>query len=180
MKILVVPKWSDRVLQVKRKKVSYRDALKGPKKDAVPAPDLLPLSEEEDRFKGSALREPEAAYMIEKVRDGLPMSEFHALREMLGLSEERLAGLLGLSRATLHRRKVGGTLDRAASDRLVRYARLLSRAEAALGSAESARSWLAAPAVAFHGECPLDFADTEVGAREVEALLGRIEHGVFS
>ena len=163
-----------------KRKVSYRQPLKKSKGDLKPAPELPELVEEDERYKGSMLHEPEAAYMIEKVRDGLPLSEFHALREMLGLSEERLAGLLGLSRATLHRRKVGGTLDRAASDRLVRYARLLNRAEAVLGSAASARSWLAAPAVAFHGESPLDYADTEVGAREVEALLVRIEHGVFS
>jgi putative toxin-antitoxin system antitoxin component (TIGR02293 family) len=163
-----------------KRKVSYRDHLKKPKGGAQPPPELPDLVEENERYKGSSLHEPEAAYMIEKVRDGLPLSEFYALQEMLGLSEERLAGLLGLSRATLHRRKLGGTLDRAASDRLVRYARLLSRAESALGSPAAARSWLAAPAVAFHGECPLDFADTEVGAREVEALLGRIEHGVFS
>ena len=39
---------------------------------------------------------------------------------------------------------------------------------------DGARSWLVAPAVAFHGECPLDYADTEIGAREVEALFGRI------
>lgn len=128
----------------------------------------------------SVLREPEAAYIINRVRDGLPMLEFQSLREMLGLSEERLAPLLGLSRATLHRRKKGGLLDRAESDRLVRYARLFSRASEALGGAANARSWLAAPARAFHGECPLDYADTEIGAREVEALLGRIEHGVFS
>ncbi len=128
----------------------------------------------------SVVREPEAAYLIERVRDGLPMGEFHATQELLGLTEERLGGLLGMSRATLHRRKKTGRLDRAESDRLVRYARLFSRATAALGGIEGARSWLLAPARAFHGECPLDFADTEIGAREVEALLGRIEHGVFS
>jgi putative toxin-antitoxin system antitoxin component (TIGR02293 family) len=163
-----------------KRKGLYWEALKKKGEKAAPAPENPAAFEEDERYKGSALREPEAAYVIEKVRDGLPMSEFHSLRDMLGLTEERLAGLLGLSRATLHRRKTGGTLDRAASDRLVRYARLLHRAEAVFGSAASARSWLSAPAVAFHGECPLDFADTEVGAREVEALLGRIEHGVFS
>jgi putative toxin-antitoxin system antitoxin component (TIGR02293 family) len=128
----------------------------------------------------SVLREPEAPYLIDRVRDGLPLEEFHATQELLGLTEERLGSLLGMSRATLHRRKKTGNLDRAESDRLVRYARLFSRAAAALGGVEGARSWLLAPAVAFHGECPLDFADTEIGAREVEALLGRIEHGVFS
>jgi len=128
----------------------------------------------------SVVREPEAAYMIDRVRDGLPFAEFHATQEMLGVTEERLGGLLGMSRATLHRRKKTGVLDRAESDRLVRYARLLTHAMAALGGIEGARSWLVTPAVAFHGECPLDYADTEIGAREVDALLGRLEHGVFS
>lgn len=128
----------------------------------------------------SVLNESAAPYLINRVRDGLPLAEFHATREMLGVSEERLGALLGMSRATLHRRKKSGHLDRAESDRLVRYARLFSRASEALGGLAGARSWLGAPARAFHGECPLDYADTEIGAREVEALLGRIEHGVFS
>jgi putative toxin-antitoxin system antitoxin component (TIGR02293 family) len=140
-----------------------------------------PLPEEGLGIGGeSVLREPEAPYVISRVREGLPLVEFHSAREMLGLSEERLGALLGMSRATLHRRKKSGHLDRAESDRLVRYARLFSRASEALGGAVGARSWLSAPARAFQGECPLDFADTEIGAREVEALLGRLEHGVFS
>ena len=130
--------------------------------------------------QSSFVREPEAAYMIDRVRDGLPFAEFHATQEMLGVTEERLGALLGMSRATLHRRKKGGILDRAESDRLVRYARLLAHAMSALGGVEGARSWLVSPALAFHGECPLDYADTEIGAREVDALLGRLEHGVFS
>ena len=128
----------------------------------------------------SVLREPEAPYLIARVREGLPLAEFQALLDLLGLSEQRLAGLLDMSRATLHRRKKTGQLDRAESDRLVRYARLFARAAAALGGPAGARSWLVAPAVAFQGESPLDFADTEIGAREVENLLGRLQHGVFS
>ena len=77
------------------------------------------------------------------------MGEFGAMRELIGLNEERLGALLGMSRATLHRRKKTGHLDRAESDRLVRFARLFSRAAAALGGAAGARSWLVAPAVAF-------------------------------
>ncbi len=164
-------------------KVTYRGA--GKKRPAAPpeaggSPEEDPATGDRGLPAGSVLREPEAPYMIGRVRDGLPLAEFHALRDLLGLTEERMAGLLGMSRATLHRRKAHGTLDRAASDRLVRFARLLARASDVLGSEKAARSWLAAPAVAFRGECPLDFADTEIGAREVEALLGRIEHGVFS
>ena len=128
----------------------------------------------------SMLNEPEAIYMIDKVREGLPFAEFRAMQEMLGVTEERLGAWLGMPRATLHRRKKAGTLDSCVSDRLVRYARLVTHAVAALGGLEAARSWLAAPAIAFNGESPLDYADTEIGAREVDALLGRLEHGVFS
>jgi len=125
------------------------------------------------------MREP-VAEMIVRVRGGLPMDEFRSARAMLGVSDERLAELLGMSRATLHRRKKAGQLDRAESDRLVRYVRVFARASEALGGEDGARSWLGAPVVAFQGETPLDYADTEIGAREVEALLLRLEHGVFT
>ncbi len=134
----------------------------------------------EDENPTARVREGVEAPIIDRVREGLEMEEFQSLREMLEVTEERLAGFLGMSRATLHRRKKGGRLDRSESDRLVRYARLLSHASAALGGLDGARSWLAAPSIAFSGEAPLDYADTEIGAREVDALLGRIEHGVFS
>ncbi|MFU8893600.1 MAG: antitoxin Xre/MbcA/ParS toxin-binding domain-containing protein [Luteolibacter sp.] len=128
----------------------------------------------------SVLRKPVAEYVVSRVRNGLPMGEFHYLQELLGLSEERLGALLGMSRATLHRRKKSGTMDRAESDRVVRFGRLFRQAVVVLGNERVAREWLSAPAYAFGGELPLDYADTEAGAREVEALLGRIEHGVFS
>jgi len=134
----------------------------------------------EEEMKAGILREPEAAYVVDKVRDGLEFAEFRALQEILRLTEERMAGLLGMSRATLHRRKKAGYLDRTESDRLVRYARILNAAFGLFESYEKAANWLKRPAIAFHGETPLDYADTEIGAREVEALIGRIEHGVFS
>ncbi len=134
---------------------------------------------EEIAEKDSVLREPEVAYVINKVREGLPFDEFHALQEMLGITEERLGALLGMSRATLHRRKKSGGLDRTESDRLVRYARVLTKAAELFESTGSAARWLNQPALAFGRETPLDYADTEIGAREVEALISRLEHGVF-
>ena len=136
--------------------------------------------ETSDRMDMSVLGEPEAAYVVEKVRHGLGFEEFHALREMLGLTEEKLGALLGMSRATLHRRKKSGQLDPSESDRLVRYARILNFATDVFGSREKASGWLSRPALAFNGETPLSYADTETGSREVEGLIGRIEHGVFS
>jgi putative toxin-antitoxin system antitoxin component (TIGR02293 family) len=118
--------------------------------------------------------------LIDTVLNGLPFSELVALRELLGQPLEQLAGNLGISRATLHRRKHAGRLEQGESDRVVRYARLMGKATEVFGSVEQARQWLGFPQFGLGNATPLDYARTEIGAREVENLLGRIEHGVYS
>jgi len=44
----------------------------------------------------------------------------------------------------------------------------------------AARQWMRSSQQSFDGATPWDMARTEVGAREVESLIGRLEHGVFS
>lgn len=123
---------------------------------------------------------PTTAKLIASLKAGLPFRELEALQASLALPMERLLPMLGISKATLHRRKAAGRLDPAESDRVVRYARLMSWAIEVLESMESARQWLNAPQVGLGGAIPLEYAETEVGAREVEDLLGRIEYGVYS
>ena len=48
------------------------------------------------------------------------------------------------------------------------------------GDAEAARQWLATPQGALGGERPMVLAKTDLGAREVEALVERLEHGVLT
>lgn len=133
----------------------------------------------EAHAKGRLLRAGEA---VARVKAGLPVAEFDALRELLGLSVEGLAGKIGISIATLSRRRQSGRrLDAGRSDRLLRFARLFRLAvELHDGDEEAARDWLSKPARALDGEVPLDYADTEAGAREVENLIGRLEHGVYT
>jgi putative toxin-antitoxin system antitoxin component (TIGR02293 family) len=102
------------------------------------------------------------------------------LQASLKVPMEKLVPRLGISKATLHRRKASGKLDPAESDRVVRFARLMGKAVEVLESENNARQWLTSPQFGLGGAVPLDYADTEVGAREVEDLLGRIEHGVYS
>jgi putative toxin-antitoxin system antitoxin component (TIGR02293 family) len=120
------------------------------------------------------------AVLIRSLLAGLPMRELEALREGLNVSMEKLAAILGISKATFHRRKLSGRLDAQESDRVVRFARLLGLAVAALADPVAARQWLRTPQVGLGGAVPLEYARTEVGAREVENLLGRIEYGVYS
>ncbi len=120
------------------------------------------------------------AKMIEQVQGGLRVGELEALRESLEVPMERLASKLGISKATLHRRKAQGRLGPAESERVVRLARLMGKAAKVLGGIEEARQWLNSPQLGLGGAVPLDYAETEIGAREVENLLGRIEYGVYS
>lgn len=121
-----------------------------------------------------------SSQVIEIIRVGLPVQELADLRASLGLPMEKLAPMLGISKATLHRRKAEGKLGPSESDRVVRFARLMGKAVEVLESREKARQWLASPQFGLGGAVPLDYAGTEVGAREVEDLLGRIEYGVYS
>src|SRR5689334_10580682 len=66
--------------------------------------------------------------LIEALRAGLPVRELRDLQASLDLPMERLFPMLGISKATLHRRQAVGRLDPAESDRVVRFARLMGRA----------------------------------------------------
>lgn len=120
------------------------------------------------------------AKLLAAVRSGLPVRELEALQTTLAVPMEKLVPLLGISKATLHRRKQAGRLDQAESDRVLRFARLMGRAVEVMESEANARQWLASPQFGLNGAVPLEYAETEIGAREVEDLLGRIEHGVYS
>lgn len=119
--------------------------------------------------------------LVEMLQAGLPFAELQDLQASLNISSERLAPMLGISKATFHRRKGhAGKLPPTVSDRVVRYARLLGQALKVFNGPAAAKLWLNAPQVGLGGAVPLDYARTELGGREVENLLGRIEYGVYS
>jgi putative toxin-antitoxin system antitoxin component (TIGR02293 family) len=118
--------------------------------------------------------------LIIVIQAGLAVRELEYLRASLAVPMERLGALLGISKATLHRRMAKGRLRSTESDRVVRFALLMGKAVEVLESEENARHWLTSPQFGLGGAVPLDYARTEVGAREVEDLLGRIEYGVYS
>jgi putative toxin-antitoxin system antitoxin component (TIGR02293 family) len=60
-----------------------------------------------------------------------------------------------------------------------RLTRIIALASAILESEEHARERLQRPLREFGSRTALQMTATEPGAREVEQVLGRIEHGVF-
>jgi len=117
---------------------------------------------------------------IGRIQAGLSFRAVQNLQKALDIPLETVASVLGMSRATLHRRKRQGKIDEDESEKLVRYQRLLKKAEDVFGDGKSAREWLRHKQAGLGKAVPLDFARTEIGAREVENLLGRLEYGVYS
>ena len=96
------------------------------------------------------------------------------------LTADELYGLV-IPRRTFDRRLAAGQpLTVTESDRLLRATRTVVRAIEALGSADKAATWLRTPNRALRGMVPLALLETDIGARMVEQLLGRLEHGVYS
>lgn len=118
---------------------------------------------------------------VARIRSGLPAASALAFKAALNLTNEELASVLGVSPRTVARLNPGASsLDPVSGDRLVRSARLFAIAAEVLEDAPAAAQWLKAPQRALGGGVPLELAQTDVGCRAVEALLGRMEHGVFT
>lgn len=125
------------------------------------------------------LRTFETARLHSRVREGLSYDAFERLRRVLDLPASRTAELLQIPARTLARRKDAKRFEPEESDRLIRLTRLVGLAlQLFEGDLGEMRCWLTSPHTALAGQAPLDFATTEIGAREVENLIGRLEHGI--
>lgn len=119
--------------------------------------------------------------LLGQVKRGLGYNSIEHFIRKTDLPRDEAIGLLGISTRTLARRKEKGRLSPDESDRLVRAARIVSQARRLFeGDADAANRWLKASQPALGGSTPTEYAQTEIGAREVEALIARLEHGVFS
>jgi putative toxin-antitoxin system antitoxin component (TIGR02293 family) len=118
--------------------------------------------------------------LCEAIREGFPPAVVEALMRASGLTLKELAEALDLSPRSLQRRRRSGRLARFESDRLYRLARIVALAEQSLGDREHAVRWLKRSNRALGGTAPISAIDTELGARQVENVLGRIAYGGIS
>jgi len=121
------------------------------------------------------------AELAELIRQGLPSGSLLVLGKKLDLKNAALSETLGIPQRTLTRRlSRHSRLTAAESDRTVRLARVYATAVEMIGNAHKAAQWLRTQNRALGGAVPIDCLDTELGAREVENILGRIAYGVYS
>ena len=113
-------------------------------------------------------------------RQGLSYAAVEAVAARYDIPTATLVRVLHIPPRTLARRTKERQLRPDESDRLLRLARIAALAEETLGTREKATSWLHGSIRALGGVSPLEVLDTDVGARQVEQILGRISYGVYS
>ncbi|MDQ6707201.1 MAG: DUF2384 domain-containing protein [Acidobacteriota bacterium] len=118
--------------------------------------------------------------LSEAIREGFPPEVLEQLMQSAALTLKELAESLNLSARSLQRRRAAGRLAPFESDRVYRLARILALGEHFLGDHDKAVRWMKRPNRALGGVAPLAAIDTELGARTVENVLGRIAFGGVS
>ena len=119
--------------------------------------------------------------LVGQVRNGFPFRALERFLRTSGFSLESVARVVEIPARTLARRKASGKLTKPESERLLRLSLVFEKTVNLFeGDANAARAWLTRSNKALGGETPLSAVETEIGAREVEDLIGRLEHGVFT
>ena len=127
------------------------------------------------------LRLSDPAEIIKRVEEGFSFHTLERFQKVTRIPTDDLAEVVAIKLRTLHRRKKDGRLDPEESDRLLRVSRVFAKTlDLFEGDAEAAKQWFYTPARALGGKRPLDFARTDLGTREVEALIDRLEQGVLT
>ena len=116
--------------------------------------------------------------LSEAVARGLPKSSLRTVVERVfaDAGDQRRIMYEVVPEATFKRRR--DRLSRAESERTERLARVIASAEYVWGDREGTRRFLTSPHPALGGNTPLNAARSELGARLVEDLLAKIEHGL--
>jgi putative toxin-antitoxin system antitoxin component (TIGR02293 family) len=118
------------------------------------------------------------AALNDAVAEGLPKAALRqtASRIFTGKMEQKQLMNRIVPEATFKRRR--DRLSAAESERTERIARVVANAEYVWDDRDDARRFLTTPHPALRGRSPLETALTELGARQVEEILGKIFHGL--
>lgn len=116
-----------------------------------------------------------------RLQDGLGFDSVLELQRWLEVPIKELAEIVGIPERTLLLRKRQRRLTVDESHRLYRVVRIVFLTLKLFeGDAHVMRRWLKEPCLAFWNRIPVKLLNSEVGARAVENVIGRLEYGVYT
>lgn len=114
------------------------------------------------------------------IRKGFPTLALDSLGQNINATSNEYARTIGLSARALSGRRRKGLLSSFESERLLRLAQVIARAENVFDDIDKGLAWLKEPNISLGGEAPISLLDTDIGTELVTDVLGRIEHGIFA
>jgi putative toxin-antitoxin system antitoxin component (TIGR02293 family) len=117
--------------------------------------------------------------IVRLVENGLPTRVINHLIER-GLTRNEVFDVIIPLRTWKHRKSRHQSLSKEESERAIRTAKILARAQAVMGDQETALEWLRTPKRRFEGRTPIQMLSTEAGGRLVEQMLIQIDQGMFA
>lgn len=114
----------------------------------------------------------------ECVRAGLPLEVLDAMLDRAVVNSSELYGWIIPRRTMAHRIRKKQRLSLEESNRISRVARIYALALDTLGDDAKARHWLRKQLRQLGGRTPMQMIETDLGAHQVETILGRIGHGI--
>lgn len=116
--------------------------------------------------------------LVQAIRTGFEADLLAAAGDYFEVPAARIRAITRVPDTTAHRLvKHHALLDASASERLWRLADVAAMAEDVFEDELAAKQWLRSPNQAFHGAAPIDYLDTEPGAKAVRQVLNAIATG---
>ena len=141
----------------------------------------MPVNDEFVYFQKMGIASGKNSDIQQNIRTGFPIHVFDVLKEQLGLPQETILDIIGISKPTLDCRRKNKRFNAIESDRLYRIAAIYQLVLKLFnGDNDGAKGWFTRPVIALGNETPFSQLDTQAGAEKVRDLIGRLEHGVFT
>lgn len=116
--------------------------------------------------------------VADRLEKGLPVSALERLAKLVAPRDPAFKYRI-VPRATLARRKQAGRLSPAESEKVARLARVWTFAKEVWKTDDSVRRFLSGPHMYLRDRAALDVAlGSEVGAQEVERIIGAIKYSI--
>lgn len=129
-----------------------------------------------------SIRENNIDALIVSIEAGIEVRVVARLPGALGATRPQIADLLGVSTRSFQRlmKSPHGAVSRHVGERSIRILQVRQKAVDIFENEKRALAWLHEPNVAFAQRSPIVHARTELGCRQIENELNRIDHCVFS
>ncbi|NQY73729.1 MAG: DUF2384 domain-containing protein [Candidatus Margulisbacteria bacterium] len=128
-----------------------------------------------------SLRHKSVEKKISLIKKGLPIKTVEMLTDELAIPQYTTLQILDLPNTTFDtKKKREENLPPKSSSAAYRLYDTFMKAVALFdNNKDAARAWFSTKHAALSNHSPLEYCETEIGAKEVEQLIGRIKEGVF-